>query len=334
MSRSVVAAVLAAALLVPGCASYREKRANELQAAGEYERAMNHWTALAKGGNAAAKYHLGLMYAAGQGTRKDEDEAARWLREAARQGSTAAQSKLGTMYLAGWGHAEEDPDAERWLHGIAETGSIEIQYRVAVLFLKGDVVEEDPAELLRTFRKIAAEWPRVAGRLKRDGMLRPAAELGLAEAQHALGNVYLEGDGVPQSAREAAKWQYLAAIQDFAWAQLALGWSYGGGRGVPKDLEESARWFRRAAELGLAEAQYQLGLLYSRGLGVPADHVQAHKWFNLAAARNHEKAKLKRGSETDLLTLEELAEAEQLAVEWSAKSRTVPGSESEVEPGE
>jgi TPR repeat protein len=334
MIRPVAAAVLAAVLIVPGCAIQRERQANKLLAAGQYEEALSAWTALAERGNATAQYRLGLMHAAGQGTRKDEDEATRWLRQAALQGHTAAQAKLGTLYIAGRGKPAEDPDAARWLEVIARRGSLEMRYRVALLYLKGDAIEEDREALLRTFREIAVEWPRIGTRLKRDGMLVPAAELGLREAQHALGNTYLEGDGVPQSTREAAKWHYLAALQGLPVAQLQLGWSYGAGRGVPKDLEESARWFRRAAEQGMAEAQFQLGQLYSRGFGVPRDHVQAHKWFNLAAARGLDKAKIKRTGEASLLTGEELAEAEKLAVEWSPTREHVPGFEPEVETGE
>lgn len=317
MHRPVVVAILAAALLVPGCVSYREKRANQLQRKGEHERALRVWKSLAKRGEPMAQYRVGLMLASGLSATVDDGEAAHWLREAARHGVVAAQAKLGHLYLDERVGFADDPDAERWLSGIAESGSADIKYRVAVLYLGHGPLERNSEEALRLFREAADGWPAIVRRLNKEGLLREVAVLGLAEAQYGLGNLYFQGTGVPKSPREAAKWYYLSANQGHAKAQLALGWIYGGARGVPKDLKESSRWFRKAAEQGLAEAQYQLGMLYSRGLGVPKDHVQAHMWFNLAAANGHQLARGKRETEFGFLTVDQRAEAERLAVERS-----------------
>jgi TPR repeat protein len=327
MHRPVVVAMLAAALLYPGCVSHREKRASEVQRKGDHERALRMWESLAKRGEPMAQYRVGLMLAIGQGAVADENEAVHWFREAARQGIVAAQAKLGHLYLDGRGHPEEDPDAERWLQGVAEKGSADIKYRIAVLYLEGGLVERNTEEALRLFRTAAATWPAIVTRLYKEGLLRTVAELGLDEAQYGLGNLYYQGTGVPKSPREAAKWYYLAANQGHAKAQLALGWTYGGARGVPKDLKESARWFRKAAEQGQIEAQYQLGMLYSRGLGVPKDHVQAHMWFNLAASQGHQAARGKREAEYDLMTVDQRAKAEELAVEWSIAAEAEPEAE-------
>ena len=62
--------------------------------------------------------------------------------------------------------------------------------------------------------------------------LRKVAELGDAEAQWSLGNLYLDGQGVPQDYTQAAFWWSKAAEQGHAQAQYNLGLSYGFGRGV------------------------------------------------------------------------------------------------------
>ena len=54
-----------------------------------------------------------------------------------------------------------------------------------------------------------------------------------AKQQFALGVKYEDGDGVPQSYIEAAKWYRLAANQGDADAQCSLGERYYNGQGVP-----------------------------------------------------------------------------------------------------
>ncbi len=50
---------------------------------GDYATALEEWLPLANGGNANAQYHLGFMYAVGQGVPKDDVEAHMWLSLAA-----------------------------------------------------------------------------------------------------------------------------------------------------------------------------------------------------------------------------------------------------------
>ena len=65
-------------------------------------------------------------------------------------------------------------------------------------------------------------------------------------------------------------------------AQYNLGDMYINGEGVPEDQAEAAHWFRLAAEQGHAEAQFDLGVMYSQGRGVPQDVVEAVRWLRLA----------------------------------------------------
>jgi len=73
-------------------------------------------------------------------------------------------------------------------------------------------------------------------------------------------------------------------------AQHYLAWMYANGEGVPKSRDEAAKWIRKAAEQGKAETQYMLGEAYANGYGVPEDDAEAVKWFRKAAAQGHEKA--------------------------------------------
>lgn len=60
----------------------------------------------------------------------------------------------------------------------------------------------------------------------------------------------------------------------------------------------------------------QMGLVYSTGLGVAEDLVAAHKWFNLAALKGNEDAKSYRKDLADMMSSEEVSEAQKAAREW------------------
>ena len=74
----------------------------------------------------------------------------------------------------------------------------------------------------------------------------------------------------------------LKAEQGDAIAQHNLGVMYADGEGVTKDYIEAVKWYRKAAEQGLAEAKYNLGLMYAKGNGVTKDYIEAEKWYRKA----------------------------------------------------
>jgi len=84
---------------------------------------------------------------------------------------------------------------------------------------------------------------------------RNAADKGMKEAQFALGNCYMNGQGVEKDQKIAAEWFRKAADQGMKEAQFALGNCYMNGQGVEKDPKLAAEWFRKAADQGMKEAQ-------------------------------------------------------------------------------
>ena len=111
----------------------------------------------------------------------------------------------------------------------------------------------------------------------------------------------------------------LAADQGFADAQFNLGAAYYFGKGVAQDYVESAKWNRKAADQGHVLAQLNLGFAYGQGKGVPQDYAEAHKWFNLAAAAGNTLGGEGRDALANLMTPEQVAEAQRLAREWKPK---------------
>lgn len=150
---------------------------------------------------------------------------------------------------------------------------------------------------------------------KRFEHLKTKAEKGDAEAQFNLGCMYDNGEGVEKNATEAAKWYRKAAEQGNAFGQCFLGWMYDNDNdeGVEKNAAEAAKWYRRAAEQGNAAGQSNLGWMYYRGEGVVKDCVEAYKWTLLAAAQGSTPEKEIIPSLENVMTREQIAEAQKLA---------------------
>ncbi|MGO2136106.1 MAG: SEL1-like repeat protein, partial [Marinobacter sp.] len=68
-------------------------------------------------------------------------------------------------------------------------------------------------------------------------------------------------------------------------------------------------------------AQYNLGVMYTKGQGVPQDYIQAHTWSNLSASQGGKSAAKNRDILADLMTPQQISEAQALARKWVAKNR-------------
>ena len=126
-------------------------------------------------------------------------------------------------------------------------------------------------------------------------ILQAVAEAGMPAAQHDLGMLYANGDGVQQDFAEAARLWRLAADQGYIPAQLTLGTLYHNGDGVSQDYTEAARLYRLAADRGYSSAQYNLAGLYYKGEGVPQDYAEAARLYRLTADQGVAEAQFKLG---------------------------------------
>jgi TPR repeat protein len=77
------------------------------------------------------------------------------------------------------------------------------------------------------------------------------------------------------------------AEQGDVMAQHNLGFMYFEGNGVLQDFDKAVYWFTKAAEQGAWFAQYNLGFIYSKS----RDYVRAYAWYNLAASQDKDRAK-------------------------------------------
>ncbi len=79
---------------------------------------------------------------------------------------------------------------------------------------------------------------------------------------------------------------------------------------------EAAEEWGIAANAGNMEAQYRFAQLLEQGLGLPQSYVRAHAWYNLAAAAGHGEARAARDRLTGRMTVEQLAQAQDMAARW------------------
>lgn len=68
---------------------------------GDYAQAVKLYRPLAEKGNADAQYVLGMMYRAGRGVERNNNEAKKWYQLASEQGQPMAQFYLGWMHARG-----------------------------------------------------------------------------------------------------------------------------------------------------------------------------------------------------------------------------------------
>ena len=248
-------------------------------------------------GDAAAMTLIGELHNQGLGLRQDPVQAAQWFRLAAARGDAHAMSALGLMALDGRGMDRNPEQGKAWLEQAAAKGEPAASYNLALLLLSTGA----PGDLLRAVE-----------------MLRTAARAEIAEAQHALGVLYLRGRGVSRDTAEAARWLQRAADNGNPAGEVEYAILLFNGEGVTANEGVAARYFRRAAAKGNAIAQNRLARLYAMGRGVPKNVVEAAAWHLAAAAQGLTDSWL--DSALRSLTEDERTRAERLAAERAGLS--------------
>jgi len=110
--------------------------AQQAYSAGNYAKALELYTPLAKKGEAKAQLSLGVMYYIGQGVTQSYKDAAKWFQQAAKQGNILAQNILGEMLDQGTGIPQDYKEAARWYRMAAEQGDAHAQYNLGIMYAR------------------------------------------------------------------------------------------------------------------------------------------------------------------------------------------------------
>lgn len=120
-----------------------------------------------------------------------------------------------------------------------------------------------------------------------DGILEiglKEAENGDAEAQMAVGLMFLQGVGAEQDYKAAFEWFNKSAAQNNIDAYYFLGEIYYEGLGVKQDYKEALKWYKKSAMRGQYDAQMMLSIYYYTGKGgIPIDDIEAYAWADIAS---------------------------------------------------
>jgi len=265
-------------------------------------------------GKATAQNNLGQCYTYGSGVKQDYSKGLEWYKKSAEKGCRDAIYNVGICYFFGKGIEKDLNEALKWFMEAADKGHNVSQYYVAKCY---EQLFYPEYEIFSAYKKAAemgnAEAQVIVGEMYQDGTnqyvykdekegfgwYRKAAEQWHPFAECLFGDCYDFGIGVRKSQRKAMKWYKRSASFGCDDAQFRIGLCYFCGHTVRKSEQKAVRWFRKAAAQNNPSALYYLGECYENGVGVEKNHKTAIEWYRKAAEQGHEKAKIKLGKEDD-----------------------------------
>ena len=209
-----------------------------------------------------AMYNIGMLYLRGYGVPVDPALAAGWLEKAALLEEVEAQFYLGMLHYRGEGVAKDLAIAAHWFERAAAGGVTQAQYNLALMLARGEGLPLDEPRALALLEPFAAT--------REDAAL-------------LIGEIHLRHAEDPARAAQALTVFKGLAESGVADAQAALGMMYLMGTGAAADPQEGRFWTEQAARQGSPRAQLTLGNFYAQGIGTPRDLVEAHAWYSLSA---------------------------------------------------
>ncbi|GJD99314.1 MULTISPECIES: tetratricopeptide repeat protein [Methylobacterium] len=175
-------------------------------------------------------------------------------------------------------NAGDKEGAARALEYAAGQGHALALWKLGRMYAEGDGVPHDDLKAFEFFSKIADE--------NADEGPDSANATVVASAFTALGRYFLDGiKGSyvrPNVERAYEMFNYAASYYGDPNAQYNLARLYLDGTGVTQDVRQAARWFNLAAEKGHPAAQALLGQMLINGQGVPTQRARGLAWLTLA----------------------------------------------------
>ncbi len=149
---------------------------------GKYKKAMESFLIASENTDNRAMLVIGIMYANGDGVKKDQKESFEWFEKSANAGNEHAWIKLGNIYAS----KEDYKKAFKWFQKAANVGNIKAAYNLGYFYTGGLGVKMDLKESLKWYEKAS-----IAGNI---------------DAQINLGFMYISGHGTKKDYKKAAYW--------------------------------------------------------------------------------------------------------------------------------
>ena len=210
-------------------------------------------------GNIEAVYYLGCMYYAGKGVNQSFKKTRQMFRLAAEAGNVKAQIVLGKWYEEGGRGVDKNPEeVDKWV-GLA---------------VCQDIKDADALLWIAEYYKDKFGKKELSHQC-----CRKAAELGLAEAQFKIAEMYFYGRNVRENKKEAKSWYKKAVDQGHAKSEYIYGRFFCSGK-------EKEKYLCSSAEKGVNDASYTLGEYYREKRNL----VEAKKWYERAWSQGDSRA--------------------------------------------
>ncbi len=248
------------------------------QKVGNHEKAAEMYKRAIRTGHAMAQASLAYLYETGLGVPRDLNKAVEYYLLATKQGHAVAQYNLGRIYQNGLIHGLQviQPDtqkAELFLQRAAAQGIVAAYHQLGVLYYTlGMEIQHNPRLLKpeefdqwdkNKDKQISSNENRLLQDAHDHFLL--AAKQNHGPAQHALGVMYSQGQGVTPNLAMSAHWLEKAVTHKLPDSIYNLAQIYENGIGVRLNLPRAFTLYRQAARLGHAPSQYNLGLFYYQG---------------------------------------------------------------------
>lgn len=250
-------------------------------------------------GDVNAQYELGKIY---YKHKKNNQEAVKWFRMAAKQGHKESQEfldsgviptfeallkradhdadamyQVGMAFYNGMHYVEKDKEqALKWLKKAIDKGSIRAACEIFTFNCSILDVINELKEAVITLQIAYRNGNKVAESMLRNLPLQNSMRynLGLVLSKYSSAGERKKGIKYIMNAAEGGNTEALCVVEKLA-----------------GNSEKGLTFIREAAELGYAEAQYRLGTLYYSGDGIQKDFSEGIKWIRRAAGQGHDKAK-------------------------------------------
>lgn len=326
--------VVALTLLVSACATnvVADKAARFDQAtlaydAGDFPRAYEIWSELAREDDLAAMRNTAQMLRQGKGVTKNAEKAFDLYMSAAEKGFVTAMANVAEMYLSGEGTEKDTKEAVVWYTRAATAGLSLAQVKLADMYDQGIGVERDPARS-RALLERAARNGYAPARTRLEAMGVPIASVApVATPAGANPDEPWPRSGRLPAPREGrlSPGTPLQAATAAAMPSDDLTLMNSGFAAYAANNKAAAftAW-RSVAERGNPEAQLRVGLLYEAGEGVGQDMIEAYRWLKLAAGQGQPQAVVEFRFVSSSMAPAERAMAESLAKNPNTHSKNAP----------
>jgi TPR repeat protein len=163
------------------------------------------------------------------------------------------------------------------LNFAADRGHPGALWKLGRMYQTGDLVTEDDSKALELYTRVATDYA--------DGNPHGPEAPFVADAFTTLGSYYRSGipgamEADPRRARRF--FAYAASYFGDSDAQYSLAAMFLQGQGGPQDARQAARWFKLAARKGHVGAQAEFGHMLYEGIGLERRPLEGLTWLTIA----------------------------------------------------